>query len=170
MAMSGKQLCRILVWLAVLASASAGLSRPAFAAPAANGRYVVDATAKTVLDKVTGLTWQREPPVTGGSSGQTTGQFTWADAKSYCDNLVLAGQSDWRLPKIVELRTLVRRKTTGTAIDAVAFPNTPVSGMSYYWSATPYQGGSSDAWNVNFSYGNSFNGSVASSYRVRCVR
>lgn len=166
MAMSGKQLCRILVWLAVLAGTALG--RPAFAAPAANGRYVVDATAKTVYDKVTGLTWQREPPTTGGDG---TGRFQWAAAKTWCADLVLAGQSDWRLPGIVELRTLVKRnKASSPAIDSVAFPNTPVSGTSYYWSATPYQGGSSYAWDVGFDGGYSNDDYVTNDYRVRCVR
>jgi tRNA A-37 threonylcarbamoyl transferase component Bud32 len=134
---------------------------------AANGRYVVDATAKTVFDKVTGLTWQREPPTTGGDG---TGRLEWAAAKAWCADLVLAGQSDWRLPGIVELRTLVRRKTTGTTIDTVAFPDTPVSGTPWYWSATPYQGGSSVAWVVSFGNGYSSNYSVSGNGRVRCVR
>ena len=132
-----------------------------------NGRYVVNDAAKTVSDKVTGLTWQREPPITGGDG---TGRFQWATAKTWCADLVLAGQSDWRLPGIVELRTLVRSKTTGTSIDSVAFPNTPVSGTSSYWSATPFQGGSSGAWNVNFSNGYSDYSLVTNNGRVRCVR
>jgi hypothetical protein len=143
---------------------------PASAAPPANGRYVVNAAQKVVFDKVTGLTWQRESPVTGGSSGQTTGRFNWADAKQYCANLELGGHTDWRLPGIAELLNLVRQKTTGTAIDAVAFPNTPVSGTDRYWSATPYQGGSSSAWCVYFNGGYSYVNGVTSSGRVRCVR
>ena len=143
---------------------------PVSAAPPANGRYVVNTAQKVVFDKVTGLTWQREPPVTGGSSGQTTGLFNWADAKQYCANLELGGYTDWRLPGIAELLSLVRQKTTGTAIDAVAFPNTPVSGTSGYWSATPFQGGSSYAWYVDFDYGGSSNDYLTFSSRVRCVR
>ena len=37
---------------------------------------------------------------------------THANSQTYCDNLVLAGHDDWRLPTIDELRTLVRGIST----------------------------------------------------------
>jgi len=46
----------------------------------------------------TGLMWQKTPAV---------GLFEWEAAREYCDKLDWAGFSDWRLPNISELRTLI---------------------------------------------------------------
>jgi len=168
MARTHKQLVPLLTFVALVVGA--GPVRQTFAAPAGNGRYVVSATAKTVYDKVTGLTWQREPTTTGGNG---TGLFQWAAAKTWCMDLVLGGQSNWRLPSIVELRSLVQRNnTTSPAINSVAFPYAQVSGTSDYWSATPEPGGS-NAWLVDFYGGTSARAQITGQFAdraVRCVR
>ena len=53
----------------------------------------------TWTDPDSGLMWQVEP--TGGTMG-------WADANSHCSSLDLDGYTDWRLPDISELRSLIR--------------------------------------------------------------
>ncbi|MCB1157131.1 MAG: DUF1566 domain-containing protein [Leptospiraceae bacterium] len=57
----------------------------------------------TVTDNNTGLIWQQS------NGEQSTGdyQFTWQEALSYCENLSLAGKTDWRLPDIKELQSIV---------------------------------------------------------------
>jgi len=50
-------------------------------------------------DPTSGLTWQVLP--TGGTMG-------WKAAKAHCKKLRLGGYSDWRLPTISELRSLIK--------------------------------------------------------------
>ncbi|MBN1543848.1 DUF1566 domain-containing protein [Candidatus Woesearchaeota archaeon] len=50
-------------------------------------------------DPDTALCWQYEPPAT---------TYALPDAIAYCDGLELDGSTEWRLPTIDELRTLVR--------------------------------------------------------------
>lgn len=58
----------------------------------------------------------------------------------------LCGFSDWRLPTLEELQSIVKPDQVPT-IDATWFPNTHTSG---YWSASPVAGFSGSAWFVNF--------------------
>ena len=111
----------------------------------------------TVTDSGTLLTWQQ-----GGN-----GPMTWAAALTYCEGLILAGgQYDWRLPNIKELGSLADDSRVNPAIDPL-FTSTISSG---YWSSTTVASSTSNAWNVNFSYGYSpFSYKTSSNY-VRCVR
>jgi hypothetical protein len=58
-------------------------------------RFVVE--NEIVKDSATGLMWQKE----------IIKRKTWDEGKKYCKDLTLTGFSDWRLPTISELRTLV---------------------------------------------------------------
>ncbi|HOW50883.1 MAG TPA: PEGA domain-containing protein [bacterium] len=51
-----------------------------------------------VVDHKTGLMWQRS----------NSKELTWEASLSYCDTLELNGYSNWRLPSISELRSLIR--------------------------------------------------------------
>jgi hypothetical protein len=51
-------------------------------------------------DSKTGLTWQ-------DNSAVKETKMTWQDTKSYCSELNLGGYSDWRLPNIKELQSIV---------------------------------------------------------------
>jgi hypothetical protein len=67
-----------------------------------NGQCVAqgsEPTGGTWTDPTSGLTWQVNPP---------TDVYDWEESKSYCDSLSLGGHSDWHLPTIGELRTLIR--------------------------------------------------------------
>ncbi|NLH47417.1 MAG: DUF1566 domain-containing protein [Myxococcales bacterium] len=59
--------------------------------------------AGTWIDYDTDLMWQKE--IVDNCYGL---YYTWDLAVGYCDSLELAGFSDWRLPTISELRSLVR--------------------------------------------------------------
>ncbi len=108
----------------------------------------------TVTDDNTGLIWQRQ---------DDNIKRNWADAGTYCDNLDLVSQSDWRLPDKKELASIADYGNTDPAIDTEAFPGTKSSG---YWSSTTnYR---SYAWHMNFEYG--AEDSRDDMNYVRCVR
>jgi hypothetical protein len=95
-----------------------------------------------------------------------TVQKDWAGAKSYCANLTLDGYSDWRLPSIKELQSIVDITKHDPAIKA-GFSNTA---SSWYWSASPDVGGDSVAWVVHFYGGYTYYDTKTYKYYVRCVR
>ena len=148
----GQRRAMILLLLATL-----GLGAEAHAkAPA--GRYVVSGDAKVVTDAWTKLAWQREV---------VAGKKSWNDAKGYCQQLTLAGQSDWRLPWVRELQGIVDYKEVNPSIDKDAFPSTPAY---YFWSASLRAGNPSHAWSVYFYYGYVYYRDISNTYVVRCVR
>jgi hypothetical protein len=129
--------------------ASAGLPNPA---------SYDTSTPGVVVDKVTGLIWQRDVPASS---------YNWADAKAYCAGLSLAGHQDWRLPTSIELVSLVDFTRSNPAIDTTAFPSTP---SDWFWSSSPVAGYAYGAWYVDFHRGYSYYGGVDGADRVRCVR
>jgi len=112
----------------------------------------------TVTDNVTGLMWQQVVPAT---------RYVWAGAVSYCPTLTLAGHSDWRLPSVIELSSIVDLGQSYPSINPTYFPSTP---SDFFWSASPLAGSSSDAWFVYFVYGYTYNFDISNAGFVRCVR
>lgn len=70
---------------------------------------------EVVRDLVTGMVWQAKLEFNG----------TYPDAERYCDALVLAGQSDWRLPSLIELISLFDVTHDVPTIDPNFFPDEP---------------------------------------------
>ena len=61
----------------------------------------------TVTDNITGLMWQRSPDLDNNGTISATDKLSYAAAMTYCDTLTLAGQTDWRLPSIKALYSLI---------------------------------------------------------------
>ncbi|MFK5985558.1 MAG: DUF1566 domain-containing protein [Pseudomonadota bacterium] len=61
----------------------------------------------TISDNITGLVWQKNPDTNGDGTIDSTDKLTQAAAVSYCSNLILANQSDWRLPDIKTMYSLI---------------------------------------------------------------
>ena len=112
----------------------------------------------TVSDNSTGLMWQQE---------DDSVFRTWEKAISYCENLVLppSKYSDWRLPDIKELRTIVAKGKYNPSIDSKAFPNTK---SSNYWSSREVN--NALAWYMSFYDGAENNDFKITEFYVRCVR
>jgi hypothetical protein len=116
--------------------------------------YTRDNTKEIVTDNITGLMWQ-------DNSEAKTLQLTWQGAMDYCDGSTLGGYSDWRLPAVEELESIVDYGRNNPSIDPT-FKNVE---SNLYWSSTSVSG---NAWMVNFYDGlvSDFNNYVP----LRCVR
>ena len=90
----------------------------------------------------------------------------WESAVAHCEALDLGGHSDWRLPNINELKSIVDRSKINPAI-VNGFENTS---SYYYWSSTTYEGGKGYAWRIYFYYGFVDYNAKDGYYYVRCVR
>ena len=121
----------------------------------------------TILDNITGLTWQK---CTLGESGTDCSSgasisSTWSDAKNQCANLNLVG-TGWRLPTVIELAQIVDFSKS-FAIDTTVFSSTGYP----YWSSTAHAGVTSWAWYVYFiQNGSTWANYQTELYSVRCVR
>jgi hypothetical protein len=129
------------------------------AAGAPNGASYKDNQDGTVTDNVTSLMWQQTVPTT---------TFTWDAAGAHCPTLTLGGHSDWRLPAVIELISIVDYgRTSAPLIDGTAFPSTP---SAQFWASDLYGGSLNIADLVNFNTGVVFDAYLTSTYYVRCVR
>lgn len=166
-------LCALIAggWLLAAAPAQAQTTAngPYYAIPSwdqtlpAATRFIIlsNFNSEAVLDRNTGLVWERSPSTT---------QSTWQNARGICVNKNVGAQKGWRLPVIAELASLVD--------PSVPFPGPSLqSGHPFlnvqsagYWSASTNAVLPSDAWFVNLSSG--FVGAISKSGTsfVWCVR
>ncbi|MFX1273743.1 MAG: DUF1566 domain-containing protein [Promethearchaeota archaeon] len=113
----------------------------------------------TINDCNTGLMWQKAP---------ASEKYNWNDVLSYAENLFFAGYSDWRLPTIKELYSLInfngdintRTPYINTDYFDFEYPDTSTGARiidAQYWSSTKYVGkimyGQEGAFGVNFADG-----------------
>jgi hypothetical protein len=117
--------------------------------------------------KITGLEWQRCP------EGMTFVAHTAAhDSRDTCEGSAATfnqestrqlqakinagagrdGFTDWRLPSMVELSSIVEAACQVPAVNAQVFPDTPVT---WFWADPPVAlpGGSGSAWGIGFGAG-----------------
>ena len=130
--------------------------------PAAT-RFLVltDWNNEAVLDKETGLVWERTP--------DSLPQYL-ASAKFTCLNRTVGNRRGWRLPSIVELTTLVHPSAiTGPTLP----PGHPFVGIqsTFYWSATTdAENPTTNAFFLNFNTGGVGGGPITDVLQVWCVR
>jgi len=138
-------------------------------------RYTRDTSAANepvVRDNATGLSWQGCPAGLSGTAcdAGSAGKYVWQDALAYCEGLAWAGHSDWRLPNIKEMRSLVNDRLPYLSIDTAVFPATQVE---WFWSSSTYACYPTFAWYTSPAPGyvySSGKSESANSSRVRCVR
>ena len=120
--------------------------------------FTRDNIKEVVNDSATGLMWQDDASVKSVKK-------SWREAKEYCENLTKSGYSDWFLPSIAELESIVDTKRYNPAIKK-EFQN---SVSSFYWSSSPVSY-SNSAWYVDFKSGYSYRNRKTNSGYVRCAR
>ena len=87
----------------------------------------------------------------GTCAGTLTGNFCNTRAYTTAVNAdALCTYSDWRLPTLRELRTLVNADGSIPAVDTSFFPN---STPTPFWTAVPQAADVSNAWYVDFADG-----------------
>ena len=149
-------------------------AQAAFAFPTTPTGDFIDNKDGTVTHKTTGLTWMRcalGQEWTGSTCLGTESAYTYDQAVALTHTF--AEHSDWRLPNIAELQTIVERENIKPAINAVIFPNTP---SHAFWSSS-HARHFGEAWIVGFYSGSNSSGLIdfnsfglISSYAVRLVR
>lgn len=114
----------------------------------------------TWLDPETGLEWQCESP----------GEMSWLDALAYSRELELDGKTDWRLPTVSELETLLDRSVLHYELRPIVREEVPFRDSLSYWSSTTFRDGTKNAWIVMFDGGYVLSYDKKNAYHVRCVR
>lgn len=125
----------------------------------------------TVTDNYTGLMWAKcsyGQTLAGDSCSGGVSSKTWEQALAVTDSSTLAGYSDWRVPNVKELLSLVDYTTNNPAINSSYFPNTAT--YPDYWTASPRAGSSYYSWTVSFRYGYFDYGSRSYGRFIRLVR
>jgi hypothetical protein len=123
----------------------------------------------TVTDAATGLVWQKCSM--GRNATDCTGAGTtdnWKNALAYCEGLSLGGRSDWRLPNVKELKSIVDNNKYNPSINTAFFPLTELAG---YWTSSTQADDTTRAWAVAFSDGSVISGGskTGTGGYVRCV-
>ena len=114
--------------------------------------------ASSKLDDKTGLIWQ--------DNQNMQQEFSYEKAKTYCENLKVDGYTDWRLPTLKELATILDLRIDRPALK----PGFNIRLSERFWTATPNAAKPKEAWVISFSYGEIESYPVRREYNVRCVR
>jgi len=139
----------------------------------------------TVTDLNTGLVWEKVSD--DGTVHDKDNTYTWANAftghVATLNATSFAGHTDWRLPNVRELQSIVNYQSSNPMVSSAfktnCAPGCPATGCSCtasgnYWSSTSSVSSPSRAWFVSFRYGNvdafSSSGSKSVAAFVRAVR
>lgn len=91
-----------------------------------------------ILDELTGLTWAKDAGVLGDMP-------TWAASHAWANDLELCGETDWRVPNVVEMRSLYHaEEASAPYLQAQGFTDV----ANAYWSSTTDPASPSRAWSV----------------------
>jgi len=122
---------------------------------------LADFNHAAVLDRETGLVWERSPDTTPG---------TWEGGQHNCINKAVGGRKGWRLPSVVELTSLLDPSIPPPGpLLPLHHPFANVQ-IAVYWSATTFASNASNAWFVDFGDGHVEASDKTTSNVFWCVR
>ncbi|MCR4301592.1 MAG: DUF1566 domain-containing protein [Sulfuricaulis sp.] len=159
--------CVQLFWVNAHAACDASVKRST-----PNTDFEFLARGAAVRHNKTGLVWQRCPEgmtfITGAAAdhsrdtcGGMVSTFTLEGAKQLQAKVNAGagreGATDWRIPAMEELVSIVEEACQVPAINTAVFPNTPVT---WFWAASPkaLPAGSGQAWGIGFGAGGYYTG------------
>ena len=103
----------------------------------------------TITDRATGLMWAQNDSGHLRAGARGDGKMNWEEALRWAENLQYAGHSDWRLPNIKELQSIVDYTRSPDASRSPAidpkFRVTPIRDPAgnrnypFYWSSTTHK-------------------------------
>ena len=124
----------------------------------ARGTGTADTTDDTVVESRTGLVWDRRGTPT---------KRNWQNALAHCADSTHDGRTDWRLPSLNELLTLIDYDaTTGARIDP-AFDDVSADN---HWTSTTRFNRAVLVYGIDFSFGDYSERQKSRDHSVRCVR
>jgi len=107
----------------------------------------------TITDNATGLTWLQDDSVILDAGPRSDGLMNWEEALAWAEGFEYAGYTDWRLPNVKELQSIVDYTrcpdaTSSPAIDPVFNCGLYINGNGltdyyFYWSGTTHVEGPS---------------------------
>ncbi len=159
-----------------------------------NTARFVDNGNGTILDTITGLTWEKKD--SSGSIHDQANQYTWTDNTTPTVNPTgtaftvflstlnggggFAGHTDWRLPTLEELQGIVDYTDSSSPMVNPAFDTACVASCANtscsctaaanHWTGSTVASTPMNAWLVNFSTGEVTNDTKDTLYAVRAVR
>jgi len=102
----------------------------------------------TVTDLETQLMWMLSDSAASGAGRYGDGRLNWDESVQWCENATFGGHSDWRLPDVTELQSIINVNRTLDEPDALAIEPVflaqailleergGIDAWPYYWSAT----------------------------------
>ena len=114
---------------------------------------------QTIYDSTTSLLWQ-------DSKENAKLSMTYAKAQNYCSKLVIDKHSDFRIPTMNELQSIIDYKNYDPAI---------IKGFEYvsneaYWSTTPFADDDKVVWLIHFKRGERYVKDKHYDRYIRCVQ
>jgi hypothetical protein len=100
--------------------------------------YTLSTNGVLVMDNITGLTWERSPDTQDDGNLTKADKLNYTNAMAHCPAHAAAnyqGYSDWRLPSIKELYSLIQFNGT----DPSGYSGTDTSGLTPFINTTYFQ-------------------------------